>query len=67
MVAAALHMPLGSKMYRPNDIKMEIVRQLPWVWSNVGKSNIEERVVHHFDDSQLKYTNNYSDILSSFT
>ena len=55
MVAAALLMPLGSKMYRPDDIKMEIVRQLPWVWSNVGKSNTEERVVHYFDDSQLKY------------
>ena len=54
-VAAALLMPLGSKMYRPNDIKMEIVRQLPWVWSDVGKSNTEERVVRYFDDSQLKY------------
>ena len=55
MVAAALLMPLGSKMYRPNDIKMEIVRQLPWVWSDVGKSNTEERVVCYSDDSQLKY------------
>ena len=55
MVEAVLLMPLGSKMYRPNDIKMEIVRQLPWVWNNVGKSNTEERVVHYFDDSQLKY------------
>ena len=55
MVAAALLMPLGSKMCRPNDIKMEIVRQLPWVWNNVGKSNTEERVVRYFDSSQLKY------------
>ena len=38
-------MPLGSKMYRPNDIKMEIVRQLPWVWNDIGISNTEERVL----------------------
>ena len=55
MVAAALLMPLGSKMYRPNDIKMEIVRQLPWVWGDVGEANTKQRVVGYFDDSQLKY------------
>ena len=55
MVAAALLMPLGSKMYRPNYIKMEIVRQLPWVWGDVGKAHTKQRVVGYFDDSQLKY------------
>ena len=48
-------MPLGSKMYRPNDIKIEIVRQLPWVWGDVGKAHTKQRVVGYFDDSQLKY------------
>ena len=55
MVAAALLMPLGSKMYRPNDIKIEIVRQLPWVWGDVGEANTKQRVVGYFNDSQLKY------------
>ena len=55
MVAAVLLMPLGSKMYRPNDIKIEIVRQLPWVWGDVGEANTKQRVVGYFDDSQLKY------------
>ena len=42
-------------MYRFQDIKIKMVRQLPWVWSSVRISYTEYRLICVLDNSQPKY------------